>query len=123
MLYSGILWGHSVTFEELAKSSTKHSIRLKVFKSDEDIQTANIQTKYNKYYPAVSLSYNTEYNKDLDGASSGSESIGDSVITNGTRYQSSLSLNLNYELYSFGTTQDSISIAKKELDIKKAIRC
>lgn len=112
-----------VTFQDLLKSASIKSYKLKMFKSDENIESSKMETLYAKYYPSLSLSYNTEYNRDLNGLPSGTESVGDSVITSGTKYQSSLSLNLNHELYNFGTTKESISIAKKELKIKQLIWC
>jgi len=112
-----------VSYEELLESSSSMSNKLKVFKSDELIEGTNLENVYAQYYPTLALSYNTEYNRDLNGFASGSESIGDTVITNGTRFQSSLSLNLNYELYHFGTTQKSVSIVEKEIDIKRLNWC
>lgn len=123
LMLSILLQAQVISYKELLESASSQSNKLKIFKSDEQIQSSNIETLYGDYYPSLALSYNTEYNRDLNGFSSGSESIGDTIITDGTRYQSSLSLNLNYELYHFGTTDDSIRIAKKELDIKKLIWC
>lgn len=114
---------HIVTYQDLLQSASDKSIKLKMFKSDEKIESSKVEALYEKYYPTLSLSYNTEYNRDLNGLASGTESIGDTVITSGTRYQSSASLNLNHELYSFGTTGDSIDIAKKEVIIKQLNRC
>jgi len=94
-----------------------------MFKEDVNIESSKVETLYAKYYPTLALSYNTEYNRDLDDLPSATESVGDSVITSGTKYQSSLSLNLNHELYHFGVTEDSIGIAKKEVSIKKLNWC
>lgn len=123
LLLSLAVQAQVVTYEELFQSASEKSIKLKMFKSDERVESSKVDALYAKYYPTLSLSYNTEYNKDLDDFTSATESVGDSVITSGTKYQSSLSLNLNHELYHFGATEDSILIAKKEVNIKKLNWC
>lgn len=117
------LEANKVTYEDLLSSASNNSFRLKLVKSDENIESSKLETIYADYYPTLNLSYNTEYNRDLNGLSAGTESVGDTVITNGTRYQSSLSLNLNYELYHFGVTDDSVEIAKREVDNKEYAWC
>lgn len=118
-----VLHGNEVTYEELLNSASVNSFKLKLLKSDENIESSKLESVYADYYPTLNLSYNTEYNRDLNGFSTGTESVGDTVITNGTRYQSSLSLNLNYELYHFGVTDDSVEIAKREVDTKEYVWC
>jgi outer membrane protein TolC len=117
------LSAQSISYQELLKSASNESNRLKIFKTDENIESARLETIYGQYYPNLSVSYNTEYNRDLNGLPTGTESVGDTIITSGTRYQSSLSLNLNYELYHFGTTQKSINIAEKEVQVKHLLWC
>jgi outer membrane protein TolC len=123
LLFNLAVQAQAVTYEELIVSASEKSIKLKMFKSDERIESSKVDALYAKYYPTLSLSYNTEYNRDLDDFTSATESVGDSVITSGTKYQSSLSLNLNHELYHFGATEDTIFIAKKEVNIKKLNWC
>ena len=123
LLASLTLSAKSITFQELLSSATNASNRLKIFKTDESIESARLETIYGQYYPNLSVSYNTEYNRDLNGFPAGTESVGDTIITSGTRYQSSLSLNLNYELYHFGTTQKSINIAQSEVKVKHLLWC
>lgn len=118
-----VLHANEVTYEELLNSASVNSFKLKLLKSDENIESSKLETIYSEYYPTLNLSYNTEYNRDLNGFNAGTESVGDTVITNGTRYQSSLSLSLNYELYHFGVTDDSIEIAKREVDTKEYVWC
>lgn len=117
------LKANEVTYQDLLDSASTNSFKLKLLESDENIESSKLDTVYADYYPTLNLSYNTEYNKDLNGFNAGTESVGDTVITNGTRYQSSLSLNLSYELYHFGVTDDSIEIAKREVDTKEYIWC
>lgn len=123
MLASLTLSATSVTYQELLQSATLQSNRLKIVKSDENIEKSSLETLYAQYYPSLSLSYNTEHNRDLGDFPTGTQSVGDTIITSGTRYQSSLSLNLNYELYHFGTTQKSINIAKGKVDVQHLLWC
>ncbi|MDD3506400.1 MAG: TolC family protein [Sulfurimonas sp.] len=118
-----VIEAKTITLQEILHSASEASSKLKILKIDEDIENSKVETLYSKYYPTIALSYNTEYNRDLDNSPSTTESIGDSIITSGTKYQSSLSLNLNHEIYHFGATEDSIGIAKKEVNIKKFNRC
>lgn len=117
------LHAESITLQTLLLSATENSNRLKIYQTDEKIEQSKVEMIYGQYYPNLALSYNTEYNRDLNGVPVGTESVGDTVITNGTRYQSSLALNLNYELYHFGTTEKGINIAKSEVDIKHLLWC
>ncbi len=117
------LYAQSVSLEELLKSSSEQSFNLKMFKSDEEISHSNLYSVYSQYYPSLALSYNTEYNRDEDGLPTGTESVGNTIITSGTRYQSSLSLNLNYELYHFGVSDKSVHMAEYDVDIKHLLWC
>ncbi len=87
-ILSIVLHGNDVTYEELLNSASVNSFKLKLLKSDENIESSKLESVYADYYPTLNLSYNTEYNRDLNGFSTGTESVGDTVITNGTRYQS-----------------------------------
>lgn len=123
MLTSITLSATPITYQELLQSATLQSNRLKMAKSDENIENSILETIYAQYYPSFSVSYNTEHNRDMGDYLTGTQSVGDTIITSGTRYQSSLSLNLNYELYNFGTTQKSINIAKGKVNVKHLLWC
>ena len=120
---SVVLHAQSITYEELLKSASIKSNKLKIYKTDESIESARLSSVSSEYYPNLGISYNTEYNRDENGLPFGTESVGDTVITSGTRYQSSLSLNMDYELYHFGTTNKSINIAESEVEIRYLLWC
>lgn len=103
----------------LLESASQNSLVLKGKAHDIGIESARLESTKSDYYPILSLSYNNEYNRDLDGSLGGVESVGDTVITNGTRYQSSLSLNLNYELYHFGATDAKVALGEKEVRVRR----
>ena len=112
-----------ITYNELLKSASEHSYRLQVLNTDKNIETARKESLTSQYYPSFSLSYNNEYNKDLNEVSRGGESVGAAIISGGTGYKSSLSLNLNYELYHFGVTEKSIQMASSEVKVKDLLWC
>ena len=112
-----------ISYEMLARSATEHSQSLALHKFDMQIEAAKTDTVRAEYYPSVTLGFNNEYNKDLDGSSTGVESVGDSLLTNGTRYQSSLSLGMNYELYHFGATEKKVAVSELETALKRLQWC
>lgn len=117
------LESREITLQMLFDSASKNSLSLKGKQNDIGIESARLESTKSDYYPVLSLSYNNEYNRDLGDGLGGVESVGDTVITNGTRYQSSLSLNLNYELYHFGATERKVAIATKEVLLKRLEWC
>jgi len=117
------LYANEITYNQLLESATKDSNLLKIRKSDELIEAARLKSLYSIYYPTLSLSYNSEYKKDLADGLSGIESVGNTVISNGTNWQNSLSLNMNYELYQFGVKAKQIVLAKQDVKIKKLLWC
>jgi len=117
------LSANEITYNQLLEFATKDSNLLKIRKSDELIETARLKSLYSIYYPTLSLSYNSEYKKDLTDGLSGIESVGDTVISNGTNWQNSLSLNMNYELYQFGVKAKQIALVKQDVKIKKLLWC
>jgi len=112
-----------ISYRQLLLSATANSYQLKIRKSDELIERMRLERLYADYYPNISLSYNSEYNKNLAGMTSGVESVGEDVISSTTHWQNSLSLNLNYELYNFGVREKNIGIAKEEVQVKKLLSC
>ena len=122
-MIKALLHAESITIEKLLQAASEESSRLKLYKIDEKIERARYHALSSEYYPTLGVSYNTEYNRDENGLPFGTESVGDTVITSGTRYQSSLSLNMNYELYHFGTTIKSREIAEREVKLKYLLWC
>jgi outer membrane protein TolC len=82
-----------------------------------------LDSVYSTLYPQFSLGYSGEYNRNLDNASSGSISVGDTTINSTVPYEHSVALRVNYELYHFGATLKQIEISKKEIGVKKLEQC
>ncbi len=107
----------------LLKHTEDNSLELRLYKMDIKIQNTLVREAYSGYYPVITFSGNSEYNKDLTNSSAGVQSIGGSVISSNTLFQNSLTLNLNYTLYDFGSREKKIQIQKNEFLIKQFTLC
>ncbi len=87
------------------------------------IADTNIENAQSAYYPSLNFVYNGEYNRALNGESLSVESVGGTTITSTTRYQNSLALQLQYDLFHFGATDKQVSIATLERNTKQKERC
>ena len=117
------LWAETVSLQEILNYATENAVTLKIKQTDALIESKNIEGAESAYYPTLNAVYNNEYTESLDGIPLGTESIGGITISNGTRYQSSLALQLNYDLYHFGSTDKRVEIASSGFDIKKMEWC
>ncbi|RLA80188.1 MAG: hypothetical protein DRG78_11455 [Epsilonproteobacteria bacterium] len=120
---SPLIWAQTVSFPEILEYATQNATILKIKSTDTLIESKNIKVQEAAYYPSFDVSYNAEYNQALDGIPLGVESVGGETISNGTRYQSSIALKLNYDLYHFGATDKRVDIASSSLDIKRVEWC
>jgi len=123
ILLSPTLWAESIGLQEILAYATKNAVTLKIKQTDVLIESKNVQSAESAYYPSLNVVYTGEYNQAQDGVPFGTESVGCVTISNGTRYQSSLALQLNYDLYHFGATDKRVEVASTELDIKKMEWC
>lgn len=120
---SPTLWAESIGLEEILDYATKNAVTLKIKQTDALIESKNVQSAESAYYPSLNVVYTGEYNQAQDGVPFGTESVGGVTISNGTRYQSSLAFQLNYDLYHFGATDKRVEVASTELEIKKMEWC
>ena len=112
------LIAQSISLEDIFSYTSKNALSLKMKQLDVSIEKSNIESAESGYYPTFNLLYNTEYTESLDGIPLGTESIGGITISNGTRYQNSAALQMNYNLYSFGATDKAVLMAKLSTDSK-----
>jgi outer membrane protein TolC len=117
------LMAKSVSLEDIFSYTSKNALSLKMKQLDVSIEKSNISDAKSGYYPTFNLLYNTEYTESLDGVPLGTESIGGITISNGTRYQNSAALQMNYNLYSFGATDKAVLAAKLSADSKDKDWC
>ena len=123
LFFTSCLFAREVTLEEIFEYASKNALSLKMKEIDASIEATAIESAESGYYPVFNLVYNTEYTESLDGIPLGSESVGGITISNGTRYQSSAALQMNYNLYSFGATQKQVLAAQFSTQAKKEEWC
>lgn len=123
LIFHTSVFAKTVSLEEILEYATQYSKTLALKQTDVLIEAKNINSAKSAYYPSLNLLYNAEYNEALDGAALSVESIGGMTISNETKYQSSMALQLNYDLYHFGVTDTYVNIASLEHKIKKIEWC
>jgi len=125
LLLSGTLMlsAKDISFEEITDFASKHALSLQMKQVQKQIESKKAQGVAADYYPTLNLVYNSEYTESLDGSPLGTESIGGITISNGTRYQNSAALQLNYNLFHFGATNTQMQIANANVAIKDKEWC
>lgn len=119
LIISQSLLAGSLSLQEILSYASANSKTLQIKQTDAQIESKNIDIAKSAYYPSLNVVYNMEYNKALDGSSLSNEYIGGMNIPSETRYQSSVALQLNHDLYHFGVTDKQVDIAFAEYNIKK----
>lgn len=113
------VFSQTLSYEDVLNSAIKNSFELKMSAVDIGISKSQLKAARSDLYPALSLQYNTEYNKDLTEGRSSFSYAGNTMITPYTQYRNMLYMTLSYNLFDFGVTGKKIHIAKKELEQKK----
>ncbi len=124
LLYiSIILDAKEISFEKVTAYASKHALALQMKQVEKKIESKKAEGVAADYYPTLNLVYNSEYTESLDGVPLGTESIGGITISNSTRYQNSVALQLNYNLFHFGATNSQMQIANANVAIKDKEWC
>ncbi len=110
-----------VYYDDLLQKAVNNSYELKIAGVDINIGKANLKEARSEYFPEIKSAFNLEYNKDLTGGIANVTSVGTTILSSNTRYQSLLYLTLSYNLYDFGIRGRKCFIAGKDIDIKKAV--
>lgn len=118
-----MLSAKEISFKEITDFASKHALSLQMKQVQKQIESKKAQGVAADYYPTLNLVYNSEYTQTLDGSPLGTESIGGITISNGTRYQNSVALQLNYNLFHFGATNTQMQIANANVAIKDKEWC
>jgi len=123
LFFFSALFSKEITLDFLFEHASKNALTLKMSRIDVAIESTRIEEAESGFYPTFNMVYNSEYTKSLDGIPYGSESVGGITIPNGTRYQSSLALQMSYNLYDFGATEHSVLNARLSTESKKYRQC
>lgn len=111
----------TLTFKSVLEKAVKNSYDLKISQIDVKIAQTEIKEARSEYFPLVSLNYNAQYDKDLTNGTSSLTPVGDSIVSNSTRYMNALSAGLQYNLFDFGVRKKKLDIAKKDKLQKQTI--
>ncbi|MCP4969768.1 MAG: TolC family protein [Arcobacter sp.] len=91
------------SYEQIVQEAIFYNKALKKLELDKQILDAKYKEEYGyQAYPSLSLSFDTQYNKDLENEDSGLSSIGDSIFPDETKYANSTKLDLYWDIYDFG---------------------
>ena len=123
LLVHTAVFAKTVSLDEILEYASGHSKMLAMKQTEVRIADTNIENAQSAYYPSLNFVYNGEYNRALNGESLSVESVGGTTITSTTRYQNSLALQLQYDLFHFGATDKQVSIATLERNTKQKERC
>lgn len=107
-----------LSYDSILKNAVSNSFELKMSAVDIDISKANLKASQADLYPVLSMQVNSEYNKDLSGATS-LTTVGSTVISPYTQFKDLSYFSLQYNLFDFGATGKRVQIAKKEVEQKK----
>jgi outer membrane protein TolC len=104
-------------FEKAVKNA--HDVRM----SELDIRISRSARKeaLSVYYPSLGARWNSGYVKDLTDGTAQVTSVGDMILVENTMFQNALSVGLAYDLFDFGAKGKRVSIADKDVDLKKTI--
>jgi outer membrane protein TolC len=111
----------TLVYKVVLEKAVKNSYDLKAAEIDVKIAQTQIKEARAEYLPIISANYNAQYDKDLTDGMSTLTSVGDSIVTNSTRYVNSLSGGIQYNLYDFGVRKKRLNIAKKDKTQKETI--
>jgi len=109
----------TISFKEILQKAIDNSYDLKIAKVNIQLSKYAVKEVTSLYYPALNARFNTEYLKDLTGGVSGIAAIGNTILTDNTRFQNSFSINLTYNL--LGTQRRRHHLAKKDIEENKLI--
>lgn len=112
----------SIDFPQLTHLLEDNSKQLKFKKYDIDISKEDLNIINSEYYPSVSIGFNIENAKSLEDSFSGSYVGDNSLVTNSLK-KSYSSINLNYNLYSFGRLNNKNKIQKYNINSTKYEYC
>jgi len=119
MIYHPVVSAETISFEEILHKAIDNSYDLKIAKTNINISKYAVKEITSLYYPTLNARFNTEYLKDLTAGVSGITAIGNTILTDNTRFQDSFSINLSYNL--LGTQRRRHLLAKKDVEENKLI--
>lgn len=112
----------SYTFDSLLSYTLKNSANVALSKLEVDSSINELNYNKSSFYPEIGISVNTEYSKRFDDEYN-SVYIGKDNLASSTAYSNSVSLVLNYDLYTFGSDSLKVKSAKENIQKAKYEKC
>jgi outer membrane protein TolC len=110
----------ALDYDEAVEKALNNSLDIRMSRLDIGISEASRRRAHSLKYPTIRAQWNSEYVHDLTDGAYQLTAVGDTVLVQNTMYQSSLVLSGQYNLYDFGATPRRVSIAERDVDVKKA---
>lgn len=109
----------TLSFDEVIDKAVKNTYDVRIAILDIEISRVAREETLSQYYPSLNGRWNSEYVRDLGDQSSGITSVGNTVFGESTMYRNSFSLNASYGLYDFGTREQRVLAAEKDIASRK----
>lgn len=116
------IWLQAVDFPTLQQYMLTHSKALKVKAFDIKIAQEDLDIANAEYYPTLAIGFSQENSRSLSDTRNQTYINGNSV-SNDDLKKSYTYANLNYNIYSFGRTNNKSSMAKHDIEAKKSEYC
>lgn len=118
-LYQPVMAVETITFEEILQKAITNSYDLKIASRDIRLSKYALKEVNSLYFPTLNVRFNTEYITDLRDSLAGITARGSNILSDNTRFQDSVSVNLLYNL--LGTVRRKRLLAKKEIERQELI--
>ncbi|NLK67431.1 MAG: TolC family protein [Campylobacteraceae bacterium] len=110
------------TFDSLLSHTLKNSANIALSKLEVDSSLNELNYNKSSFYPEIGISANTEYSKRFDDGYN-SIYVGKDNLASSTSYSNSVSLVLNYDLYTFGSDSLKVKSSKESIEKAKYEKC
>jgi|GEM_PF-3495704 len=114
--YSGV-----IDYDSVLQAAVDNSYDIKTSQVNIEISKQRLSGAKREYIPDLNVRVNTEYNKGLDDNSQGIRTVNGVIINGATRFQDSVSVNLQYTLLDYGIKKQHVNIASFDIIQKETV--
>lgn len=110
-----------IDYDSILKTAIEHSYDVKTSRVNIEISKQRLSGAKREYIPNLSIGVNSEYNKGLDNNSQGIRTINGAIINGVTRFQDSVSVNLQHSVVDWGIKRKQVNIAHSDILQKETL--